>query len=400
MKVLIAGAGLGGLALALALQRRGIEFIAFDIAQELKPLGVGINILPHAVGELAEFDIIDAIEAVSVKTRELRYVNKFGQHIISEFRGRYAGHELSQYSIHRGMLHSIMLAAVRERAGSDTIREGRGFVSFTQTSGGVIALFRRSDGSTVEIPGDVLVGADGIHSMVRAQLHPNDGGMLWNGTMMWRGTVDWPVFDGGEKILYYPIARGAKPGTMLTNWVLCGEVSKGISPPPERESWSRRGTIGRAYPYAKNFKLPDLNVLALIEATPEFFEYPMCDREPLTAWGTGRVTLIGDAAHPMYPVGSNGAAQAIIDGKRLGHFLETHEPNEAIRQCEMERIPVTSALVRSNRLGGPERVVDVVSERAPNGFEKLEDVISQDELAAISKGYAKMAGFAVKENRA
>ena len=400
MKVLIAGAGLGGLALALALQRRGIEFIAFDIAQELKPLGVGINILPHAVGELAEFDIIDAIEAVSVKTRELRYVNKFGQHIISEFRGRYAGHELSQYSIHRGMLHSIMLAAVRERAGSDTIREGHGFVSFTQTSGGVIALFRRSDGSTVEIPGDVLVGADGIHSMVRAQLHPNDGGMLWNGTMMWRGTVDWPVFDGGEKILYYPIARGAKPGTMLTNWVLCGEVSKGISPPPERESWSRRGTIGRAYSYAKNFKLPDLNVLALIEATPEFFEYPMCDREPLTAWGTGRVTLIGDAAHPMYPVGSNGAAQAIIDGKRLGHFLETHEPNEAIRQYEMERIPVTSALVRSNRLGGPERVVDVVSERAPNGFEKLEDVISQDELAAISKGYAKMAGFAVKENRA
>jgi 2-polyprenyl-6-methoxyphenol hydroxylase-like FAD-dependent oxidoreductase len=366
--------------------------------------------LPHAVGELAEFDIIDAIEAVSVKTRELRYVNKFGQHIISEFRGRYAGHELSQYSIHRGMLHSIMLAAVRERAGSDTIREGHGFVSFTQTLGGVIALFRRSDGSTVEIPGDVLVGADGIHSMVRAQLHPNDGGMLWNGTMMWRGTVDWPVFDGGdtmvvsgdmkEKILYYPIARGAKPGTMLTNWVLCGEVSKGISPPPERESWSRRGTIGRAYPYAKNFKLPDLNVLALIEATPEFFEYPMCDREPLTAWGTGRVTLIGDAAHPMYPVGSNGAAQAIIDGKRLGHFLETHEPNEAIRQYEMERIPVTSALVRSNRLGGPERVVDVVSERAPNGFEKLEDVISQDELAAISKGYAKMAGFAVKEHRA
>jgi 2-polyprenyl-6-methoxyphenol hydroxylase-like FAD-dependent oxidoreductase len=175
---------------------------------------------------------------------------------------------------------------------------------------------------------------------------------------------------------------------------------EGHRPPPERESWSRRGTIGRAYPYAKNFKLPDLNVLALIEATPEFFEYPMCDREPLTAWGTGRVTLIGDAAHPMYPVGSNGAAQAIIDGKRLGHFLETHEPNEAIRQYEMERIPVTSALVRSNRLGGPERVVDVVSERAPNGFEKLEDVISQDELAAISKGYAKMAGFAVKEHRA
>jgi 5-methylphenazine-1-carboxylate 1-monooxygenase len=407
MKVLIAGAGLGGLALALALQRRGIDFVAFDIAQELKPLGVGINLLPHAVGELAAFDIIDAIEAASVKTRDLRYVNKFGQHIISELRGRYAGHELSQYSIHRGTLHGIMLAAVRQRAGADAVREGHGFVSFTQNAGAVIARFRRSDGSVVEAAGDVLVGADGIHSMVRGQLHPSDGGMLWNGTMMWRGTVDWPVFDGGdtmivsgdmkEKILYYPIAKGSKPGTMLTNWVLCGEVSKGISPPPERESWSRRGTMERAYPFAKNFKLPDLNVLDLIEATPEFFEYPMCDREPLTAWGTGRVTLLGDAAHPMYPVGSNGAAQSIIDGKRLGHLLELHEPIEAIRAYELERIPITSGLVRSNRLGGPERVVDVVSERAPNGFEKLEDVISQDELTAISKGYAKMAGFAIKE---
>jgi 5-methylphenazine-1-carboxylate 1-monooxygenase len=409
MKVLIAGAGLGGLALSLALQRRGIDFIVFDVAQELKPLGVGINILPHAAGELAEFDLLDAIAAVSVKTRELRYVNKFGQHIISEMRGRYAGHDLPQFSIHRGMLHAIMLAAVRDRAGPGAVREGHRFESFEETPSGVIARFRRSDQTLVEVPGDVLVGADCIHSMARAQLHPDDGGMLWNGTMMWRGTVDWPAFDGAdtmivsgdmqEKLLYYPIAQGATPGTMLTNWVLCGEVAKGISAPPERESWSRRGTMERAFPYAKNFKLPALNVLAMIEATPEFFEYPMCDREPLSKWGTDRVTLLGDAAHPMYPVGSNGAAQSIIDGKRLAHFLEMHEPVEAIRQYELERIPVTSALVRSNRLGGPERVVDVVSERAPNGFDKLEDVISQDELIAISKGYAKMAGFSVKENR-
>jgi 2-polyprenyl-6-methoxyphenol hydroxylase-like FAD-dependent oxidoreductase len=410
MTVLIAGAGIGGLALSLALQQRGIEFIAFDAAQELKPLGVGINILPHGAGELAEFDILDAIEAVSVKTRELRYVNKFGQHIISEMRGRYAGHELPQFSIHRGMLHATMLEAVRARAGQDAVRPGHRFESFQETSSGVVARFRRADQTLVEVPGDILVGADGIHSAVRAQLHPGDGGMLWNGIMMWRGTVDWPTFDGGdtmivsgdmkEKLLYYPIAPGAKPGTMLTNWVLCGEVSQGISSPPERESWSRRGTMERAFPYAKNFRLPDLDVLAMIEATPEFFEYPMCDREPLTKWGTARVTLLGDAAHPMYPVGSNGAAQSIIDGKRLGHFLGTHDPVEALREYEKERIPATSALVRSNRLGGPERVVDVVSERAPNGFDKLEDIISQDELIAISKGYAKMAGFSLNEKRA
>lgn len=410
MTVLIAGAGIGGLALALALEQRGIDFLMFDVAPELKPLGVGINILPHAAGELAEFGILDAIEAGSVKTRELRYVNKFGQHILSELRGRYAGHDLPQFSIHRGVLHGSMLAAVRERAGADVVHAGHRFESFVETPTGVVARFRKTDQSLVEIGGDVLVGADGIHSAVRAQLHPADGGMLWNGIMMWRGTVDWPTFDGGdtmivsgdmkEKLLYYPIKPGSKPGTMLTNWVLCGELQTGISPPPERESWSRRGTLERAFPFAKNFKLPELDVLAMIEATPEFFEYPMCDREPLNKWGTDRVTMLGDAAHPMYPVGSNGAAQSIIDGKRLGHFLGMHKPVEAIRQYEAERIPVTSGLVRSNRQGGPERVVDVVSERAPNGFDRLEDIISQEELIAISKGYAKMAGFSLNQKTA
>src|ERR1700761_2745838 len=410
MTVLIAGAGIGGLALALALKQRGIEFIAFDAASELKPLGGGLNILPHAAGELAEFGIRDAIEAGSVKPRELRYVNKFGQHILSEMRGRYAGHTLPQFSIHRGVLHGTMLAAVRERAGENVVRPGHRFESFIETPTGVIARFRKADQSLVEISGDILVGADGIHSTVRTQLHPSDGGMLWNGIMMWRGTVDWPTFDGGdtmivsgdmkEKLLYYPIAPGKKPGTMLTNWVLCGEVSTGISAPPERESWSRRGTTERAFPFAKNFKLPELDVLAMIEAPPEFFEYPMCDREPLAKWGTDRVTMLGDAAHPMYPVGSNGAAQSIIDGKRLGHFLGTHDVVEAIRHYEAERIPATSTLVRSNRQGGPERVVDVVSERAPNGFDKLEDIISQEELVAISKGYAQMAGFSLKQKSA
>jgi 5-methylphenazine-1-carboxylate 1-monooxygenase len=410
MTVLIAGAGIGGLALALALQQRGIDFLAFDAAPELKPLGVGINILPHAAGELAEFGILDAIEAGSIKTRELRYVNKFGQHILSEMRGRYAGHPLPQFSIHRGTLHGIMLAAVRERGGEDVVRAGHRFENFVETPSGVVAHFRKADQSLIEVSGDILVGADGIHSAVRAQMHPADSGMLWNGIMMWRGTVDWPIFEGGdtmvvsgdmkEKLLYYPIAPGIKSGTMLTNWVLCGEVSTGISAPPERESWSRRGTPERAFPFAKNFKLPDLDVLAMIEATPEFFEYPMCDREPLNKWGTDRVTMLGDAAHAMYPVGSNGAAQSIIDGKRLGHFLGMQGVVEAIKQYEAERIPATSALVRSNRQGGPERVVDVVSERAPNGFDKLEDIISQEELIAISKGYAQMAGFSLKQNTA
>ena len=410
MTVLIAGAGIGGLALALALEQRGLKFILFDAASELRPLGVGINVLPHAAGELAEFGILPALRAISVATRELRYVNKFGQLIWSEPRGTHAGHELPQLSIHRGLLHATMLAAIRERRGADVVRVGQKFESFSETSSGVVARFRGRDGSLTEASGDCLVGADGIHSAVRSQLHPDTGPMLWNGIMMWRGTVDWPVFDGGdlmvvsgdmaEKLLYYPIKTGATPGTMLTNWVLACRIAEGETRPPERESWSREGSLDRVLPFAAHFKLPDIDVLSMIRSTPTFFEYPMCDREPLDQWGTDRVTLLGDAAHPMYPVGSNGSAQAIIDGKRLAHMLAEEAAPQAIRRYEAERVPLTGALVRANRKGGPERVVDVVSARAPDGFERLDDVISNDELRAISQGYATMAGFALKEDLA
>ena len=410
MTVIIAGAGLGGLALALALQKNGRDFVVFDAASELKPLGVGINVLPHAIGELAEFGILPALEQVGVRTRTLRYINKFGQLIFAEPRGLYAGHDLPQLSIHRGMLHATMLAAVRERCGEAAVRTGHRFERFTQDGSGVVAHFRLADGHVVEQAGSILVGADGIHSAVRAQLHPDDGGMIWNGIMMYRGTVDWPLFDGGdtmvvsgdmkEKLLYYPILAGAKPGTMLTNWVLCIKASEGGAPPPRQESWSRRADLSEVLPFARAFRIPGLDVAAMIEATRDVLEYPMCDREPLDAWGEGRATLIGDAAHPMYPVGSNGAAQSVIDGKRLAHHLGAEGGEAALRAFEAERIPVTSAIVRSNRGGGPERVVDIVSERAPNGFERLEDVISQEELAAIGGSYAKMAGFALAEKRA
>jgi 2-polyprenyl-6-methoxyphenol hydroxylase-like FAD-dependent oxidoreductase len=408
--VIIAGAGIGGLALALSLEKLGIDFVVFDAASELKPLGVGINILPHATGELSEFGILPELEKVSVRTRELRYINKFGQLIFNEPRGLYAGHQLPQLSIHRGRLHAIMLAAVRARCGEASVRAGHRFERFEQSETEVTAHFRCADGSVFTQTGEALVGADGIHSSVRAQLHPDDGEMQWNGIMMWRGAVDWPIFDGGdtmvvsgdmkEKLLYYPIMRGATEGTMLTNWVLCSQLSDGGAPPPRRESWSRHGTLNEVVPFAKQFKIPGLDVAAMIEATGDFLEYPMCDREPLTQWGQGRVTLLGDAAHPMYPVGSNGAAQSVIDGKRLAQHLSGGSIEDAIRDYEAERIPVTSAIVRSNRGGGPERVVDVVSDRAPNGFDRLEDVISLEELGAIGGSYAKMAGFSVKEKLA
>lgn len=401
MTVLIAGGGVGGLTLALSLHERGIPCTVFEAAAEVRELGVGINTLPHAIRELAALGLLPALDACAVRTRELRYLNRFGQSIWTEPRGLYAGHDVPQFSIHRGRLRTLLWDAVRERLGEASLVTSARLQSFSQDSSGVTAQF--ANGSSAS--GSALVGADGIHSVIRQALHPDDGGLRWKGILMWRGAVDWPVYEGGdvmaiagdmaEKLVLYPIAAGSSPGTRLTNWVVCVRKGDGSAPPPRREDWSRLGKLDEVLPHLRRFRLPFLDVEAMVRATPEFFEYPMCDRDPLPWWTRGRVTLLGDAAHPMYPFGSNGASQAILDARCLAALLDQTDVPDALAQYEAERSPKTAAIVASNRQGGPERVVDVVSERAPDGFERLEDVIDREELAAIASNYAAMAGFAV-----
>ena len=401
MTVLIAGGGIGGLTLALSLHERGIPCRVFEAAARVKPLGVGINTLPHAIRELAALGLLPALDAAGVRTRELRYLNRFGQEIWVEPRGTWAGHDVPQFSIHRGRLHEVLWTAARERLPRGALVTGARFAGFRQDRAGVTARF--GDGRTAR--GTVLVGADGIHSVLRSRLHPRDGGIRWNGIQMWRGAVEWPEFEGGdtmivagdmkEKLVLYPIGAGSKPGMRLTNWVVCAQIGDPTKPPPRREDWSRPGKLAEVLPHVARFRIPFLDVEALVRATPEFWEYPMCDRDPLPSWTRGRVTLLGDAAHPMYPVGSNGASQAVLDARCLAALLAERSPVEALAAYEAERLPKTAEIVRSNRRGGPERVVDVVSERAPDGFARLEDVIAREELAAIAGGYAAMAGFAV-----
>jgi 2-polyprenyl-6-methoxyphenol hydroxylase-like FAD-dependent oxidoreductase len=400
MQVLVAGGGVGGLTLALSLHERGIPCTVFESAEQVRPLGVGINTLPHAIRELAALGLLPALDAVAVRTRELRYLNRFGQEIWVEPRGQWAGHDVPQFSIHRGHLHQVLWDAARERLGAAALVTGARLAGFAQDGTGVIA--HLADGRTAR--GDVLVGADGIHSVLRAALHPDDGGIRWNGIQMWRGAVDWPEFEGGdtmivagdmtEKLVLYPIADGATPGTRLTNWVVCAQIGDASRPPPRREDWSRPGLLDEVLPRLARFRIPFLDVEALVRATPAFWEYPMCDRDPLPFWTQGCVTLLGDAAHPMYPVGSNGASQAVLDARCLAGLLAGGDPVAALAAYEAERLPKTAEIVRSNRRGGPERVVDVVSERAPDGFARIDDVIARDELAAIAGGYAAMAGFA------
>jgi 2-polyprenyl-6-methoxyphenol hydroxylase-like FAD-dependent oxidoreductase len=400
MHVLIAGGGVGGLALALMLHQRGIACTVLEAAAEVKPLGVGINTLPHAIRELAALDLLPALDAVAIRTRELRYLNRFGQEIWKEPRGIWAGHDVPQFSIHRGHLHQVLWQAAKARLPADALLNNARLQGFTQNSTGVTA--HLTDGRSLS--GDVLIGADGIHSTIRATLHPHDGGIRWNGIQMWRGAVEWPAFEGGdtmivagdmkEKLVLYPIAPGASAATRLTNWVVCAQIGDASKPPPRREDWSRPGQLDEVLAHVARFRIPFLDVAALVRATPEFWEYPMCDRDPLPFWTQGRVTLLGDAAHPMYPVGSNGASQAVLDARCLADLLAAQAPEAALAAYAAERLPKTAEIVRANRKGGPERVVDEVSARAPDGFARLEDVISREELAAIAGGYAQMAGFA------
>ena len=400
MHVLIAGGGVGGLALALMLHQRGIGCTVLEAASEVKPLGVGINTLPHAIRELAALDLLPALDAAAIRTRELRYLNRFGQEIWKEPRGIWAGHEVPQFSIHRGYLHQVLWHAVEARLPTDALLRNARLQGFTQDADGIAAHLR--DGR--KLSGDVLIGADGIHSTIRATLHPNDGGIRWNGIQMWRGAVEWPAFEGGdtmivagdmkEKLVLYPIAPGASAATRLTNWVVCAQIGDAGKPPPRREDWSRPGQRDEVLAHVARFRIPFLDVAALVRATPEFWEYPMCDRDPLPFWTQGRVTLLGDAAHPMYPLGSNGASQAVLDARCLADLLTAQAPKAALAAYAAERLPKTAEIVRANRKGGPERVVDEVSARAPDGFARLEDIISREELAAIAGGYAQMAGFA------
>jgi len=410
MSVIIVGGGVGGLTLALMLHRRGVQATVYEQASEIREVGVGINTLPHAIKELAALGLLPALDAVAIRTQELIYVNRLGQKVWQEKRGIDAGFDFPQFSIHRGRLQKVVYDAVMRELGPQAVRTGLKLGGFFQDEGGVTAHFvdSRSGSGSETVRGDVLVGADGIHSVVRRKLYPQEGRPQWQGAILYRGAADWPQFLGGRsmyiaggmglKLSLYPIAPGAQPGRMLTNWAIVAKVADGATTPPPANSWSRTARLEEYLPYARRFVVPGVDVAGLIEATGTAWEYPMCDRDPLPHWSFGRVTLMGDAAHPMYPVGSNGAAQAILDARALADALQKAEtPMRALYDYEEERLAKTAEIVRLNRKGGPERVIDEVEKLAPAGFAHVDEVLGHAEREAYVKGYAGKAGFALAQ---
>jgi 2-polyprenyl-6-methoxyphenol hydroxylase-like FAD-dependent oxidoreductase len=408
MTVLIAGGGIGGLTLALSLHQIGVPVRVFESVPQLKPLGVGINVLPHAVRELVELDLMDKLDASGVRTKELAYFSKRGQPIWSEPRGLDAGYKWPQFSIHRGILQQVLLDAATERLGAGNILTSHHLSDWTETANGVRADFidRATGKPAGAYEGDILIAADGIHSAVREKLYPNEGPPIWNGRILWRGITASDAFLSGRtmimaghemlKFVCYPISRepdGA--GKYQINW-----IAERHMPPTwqwRREDYNRTAKLDEFLPLFETWNFDWLDVPGLIKHCAHAYEYPLVDRDPLQRWTFGKVTLLGDAAHPMYPIGSNGASQAILDARTLTReILAKGATNAALVAYEAERRPATSDLVMLNRRNGPEQVMQLVEERAPDGYKVVTDVLSQKELEDIAANYKRVAGFQVE----
>jgi 2-polyprenyl-6-methoxyphenol hydroxylase-like FAD-dependent oxidoreductase len=405
--VLIAGGGIGGLALALSLHQIGVKCRVFESVREIKPVGVGINILPHAARELIELGLMEQLDRTAIRTSELAYFSKHGRPIWSEPRGLEAGYKWPQFSVHRGELQFILLNAARERIGAENILTGHHVSRWEETANGVRAHFVDKDGAPLgSEEGSLLIACDGIHSTIRAHYHPEEGAPLWNRRILWRGVTRGKPYLSGRsmimagypevKFVAYPISReDSERGEPIINWIAERELSADYQ--WRREDYNRAGKLEEFAPWFDDWNFGWLDVPGLIRDAEYVFEYPVVDREPLERWTHGRVTLLGDAAHPMYPIGSNGSSQAILDARVLAREIaDKGETAGALEAYEAERRPATSKLVLLNRGNGPERVMQMVEERAPNGFNVVTEVLSQAELEEVANNYKSVAGFQVE----
>ena len=407
LNIAIVGGGIAGLALALGLHRHGILARVYEAAPEITEIGVGITLLPHGMREIASLGLANKLLAAGIENRESTFFNRFGQKLFSEARGKYAGYPQPEIGIHRGRLHGILLAAVHERLGPDAVVCDHQFVGLDQTESQVMLHFRAMSVGSVRPPvaADVVIACDGVNSAVRRMFYPGES-VTFTGINTWRGvTRRKPILDGRTymrigsiktgKIVIYPIVDDIDgSGDQLINWI--AEIERDNN---DRNDWNQPGDRRDFLPIYESFKFDWLDVGQLIRDADTVLEYPMVDKDPVAQWTFGRVTFAGDAAHPMYPRGSNGSAQALIDVRLLADLLAVHaDPRAAFAAYEAERRPATAEIVRTNRVSPPDiinlRVEELVGDRP---FDDLDDYISQAELRGLSEQYKRVAGFSMQQ---
>jgi 5-methylphenazine-1-carboxylate 1-monooxygenase len=408
--IIIVGGGIGGLTLGLALHAAGIPCRIFESAPEFRAVGVGINLLPHATKEFAALGLEADLARLAIATGDATFFNRFGQLIYQEPLGRAAGYDHPQLSIHRADLQMALLEAFRARAGAERILTNHHCIGIEQDDAGVSVHFSAGPGSAVRttVRGRAAIACDGINSVVRKQFFPDEGEPRYSGVNMWRGVTRWkPVLSGASltragwlshgKMVIYPIRAAGADGLQLINWV--AEIE---TPLYRKRDWNRLGAIDDFIGAFADWHFDWLDVPAFIRAADTVMEFPMVDQDPLPRWSFGRVTLLGDAAHPMVPRGSNGAGQAILDTRALTTaLLENGDPVSAFAAYEKQRLDATARIVLTNRTNPPDAILREVFERTHDRpFASIDDVISRDELVALSDGYKKIAGYSREALRA
>ncbi len=406
-KIAIIGGGIAGLALALNLKRQGVPCHVFETAPELKELGVGITLLPHAAREMETLGLLDAVKAIGIENKESAFFNRFGQLLYKEPRGKYAGYSLPEIGIHRGRLHMVLYKAALAALGADYITTNRTCHAVEQDDKGVTVRLREtSTGKDVEpVTAEVAIGCDGINSAVRKQFYPDEQ-VAFSGINTWRGvTRRKPILDGRTymrvgsirtgKIVIYPIIDDIDgQGNQLINWMAEIQTEN-----VDKNDWNKSGQLDDFLPIYQGWKFDWLDVGELIRNSETILEYPMVDKDPIPRWTFGRVTFAGDAAHPMYPRGSNGAAQGLIDARTLADLLVKNSDSvAALKEYEAKRLNVTANIVRTNRAHPPDfiniRVEELTGDKP---YDNLDTFITQDELRTLSDNYKRVAGFALED---
>lgn len=407
--VIIAGGGIGGLATAMTLHQIGVPCIVFEAVREMRPLGVGINLQPNAVRELYDLGITERdLDQVGLPAQEWALVGLNGNDIYAEPRGLPAGYAWPQYAVHRGLFHMLLYQKTVERIGADAVRLGSRVTGYRKTAdGGVIVLLETADGTVDEARGKLLIGADGIHSVVRAQMHPEQPPIHWGGAVMWRGTSPgMPIRSGSSfvglgthrhRMVFYPISHpDPRTGLSTINWI--AEVTMDNAQGWNQDSWFRQVPVGDFIHHFDGWVWDWLDVPDLIRRADTVFENPMIDRDPVATWRDGPVLLLGDAAHVMYPTGSNGGSQAIVDARILGAAMIEHGVTEGALAAYDDRLcgPISQLILR-NRGAGPFGLLNMVDERCGGAFDNIDDVIPPDERINFMAGYKAAAGFAIEQ---
>ena len=402
--VVVAGGGIGGLTAALCLHEAGVEVDVHEAVIDPTELGVGINLLPHSVRILDELGLLPELDSAAVRTGSLMFLSRDGTRIWREARGLDAGNPWPQFSVHRGRLHMLLLAAVRDRLGADRIHTGHQVLSVEglddDADRAIVRLLDRRSGNELVVDCDVVVAADGIHSAVRAQLYPDQAFPHPSGLVLWRGAVEAPSFldgrtmfmagDDAQKAVVYPIADPGADGTALINWVAERPVEVDMS----TVSWNREVDVAAVAEHFIDWDFGWIHVGELIASSERAFEFPMVDRHPVDRWSFGRVTLLGDAAHPMRPNGSNGSSQAILDGEALTQALTSHDDVVvALQAYEDARLESTAKLTLANRQAGPERVMQWVADRCDGSCVGEHTCVPLDDLEREATAYKQLAGF-------